>query len=219
MVAIVSRERARATWLTGLAGLLLLSAALTMMAMAAPVHVRWRPLVEAAPLARGVPAGIPQSPLFRGEMGLDISLATVQRGSVHERFAVCSADPGITRLAAGRDRALPGQADEGDQLCRHDPAASHHLHRDCAAAGGVRSFGAHAQPDPRLVGHPGRPDLDPHRSGAQRQGDEEAQGTRLRPARRSRLTGLIRSALRHPDGPATSLTIISAFNKPQKWSC
>jgi hypothetical protein len=40
MVAIVSRERARATWLTGLAGLLLLSAALTMMAVAAPAHVR-----------------------------------------------------------------------------------------------------------------------------------------------------------------------------------
>jgi hypothetical protein len=40
MLAIVSRERARATWLTGLAGLLLLSAALTMMAMAAPAHVR-----------------------------------------------------------------------------------------------------------------------------------------------------------------------------------
>jgi hypothetical protein len=40
MLAIVSRERARATWLTGLAGLLLLSAALTMMAIAAPAHVR-----------------------------------------------------------------------------------------------------------------------------------------------------------------------------------
>jgi hypothetical protein len=40
MLGIVSRERARATWLTGLAGLLLLSAALTMMAIAAPAHVR-----------------------------------------------------------------------------------------------------------------------------------------------------------------------------------
>jgi hypothetical protein len=39
MPAIVSRERARGTWLTGLAGLLLLFAALTMMAIAAPAHV------------------------------------------------------------------------------------------------------------------------------------------------------------------------------------
>ena len=36
MTAIVSRERAKTTWLTALAGLLLLSAAVTMMAMAAP---------------------------------------------------------------------------------------------------------------------------------------------------------------------------------------
>jgi hypothetical protein len=40
MLGIVSRERARATWLTGLAGLLLLAAALTMMAIAAPAHAR-----------------------------------------------------------------------------------------------------------------------------------------------------------------------------------
>jgi hypothetical protein len=36
MTAIVSRERAKTTWLTALAGLLLLSAAVTMMAIAAP---------------------------------------------------------------------------------------------------------------------------------------------------------------------------------------
>lgn len=38
MTAIVSRERAKTTWLTALAGLLLLTAAVTMMAMAAPAN-------------------------------------------------------------------------------------------------------------------------------------------------------------------------------------
>ena len=59
MVAIVSRERARATWLTGLAGLLLLSAALMMMAMAAPAHVRppaaQKIIVESDSTSVGVP--------------------------------------------------------------------------------------------------------------------------------------------------------------------
>lgn len=36
MTAAVSKERAKATWLTGLAGLLILTAALVMMACAAP---------------------------------------------------------------------------------------------------------------------------------------------------------------------------------------
>lgn len=42
MAAIVSRENARATWLTGMTGLLILAAALVMMACAAPslVHAR-----------------------------------------------------------------------------------------------------------------------------------------------------------------------------------
>ena len=38
MTAIVSRERAKTTWLTALAGILLLTAAVTMMAMAAPAN-------------------------------------------------------------------------------------------------------------------------------------------------------------------------------------
>jgi hypothetical protein len=37
MTAIVSKDRAKTTWLTGLAGLLLLALSLTMMALAAPV--------------------------------------------------------------------------------------------------------------------------------------------------------------------------------------
>ncbi len=42
MTAVVSREQSRATWLTGLAGLLILAAAFAMMACAAPslVHAR-----------------------------------------------------------------------------------------------------------------------------------------------------------------------------------
>jgi hypothetical protein len=61
MVAIVSRERARATWLTGLAGLLLLSAALTMMAIAAPAPAHARPpaaqkiILESDSTSVGVP--------------------------------------------------------------------------------------------------------------------------------------------------------------------
>jgi hypothetical protein len=42
MTAMVSRERAKATWLTGVAGLLILAAAFVMMACAAPslAHTR-----------------------------------------------------------------------------------------------------------------------------------------------------------------------------------
>jgi hypothetical protein len=43
MTAIVSRERARATWLTGAAGLLMLAAAFIMMVAAAPSHAHPRP--------------------------------------------------------------------------------------------------------------------------------------------------------------------------------
>jgi hypothetical protein len=43
MAAIVVRERARATWLTGAVGLLILAAAFVMMACAAPSLVHARP--------------------------------------------------------------------------------------------------------------------------------------------------------------------------------
>ena len=63
MVAIVSRERARATWLTGLAGLLLLSAALTMMAIAAPAHVRPPAAQKIVLESDSTSAGVPWSRL------------------------------------------------------------------------------------------------------------------------------------------------------------
>jgi len=43
MTAVISRERAKATWLTGVAGLVILAAALVMMACAAPSLARPRP--------------------------------------------------------------------------------------------------------------------------------------------------------------------------------
>jgi hypothetical protein len=43
MTAVVSRERARATWLTGVVGLLILGAAFVMMACAAPSLAAPRP--------------------------------------------------------------------------------------------------------------------------------------------------------------------------------
>ena len=43
MATVVSREQARATWLTGLAGLLILVAAFVMMACAAPSLAHSRP--------------------------------------------------------------------------------------------------------------------------------------------------------------------------------
>jgi hypothetical protein len=43
MTAAVSRERAKATWLTGLAGLVILAAAFVMMACAAPSLASPRP--------------------------------------------------------------------------------------------------------------------------------------------------------------------------------
>jgi hypothetical protein len=43
MAAIVSRERARTTWLTGAAGVFLLGVAFVMMVVAAPTHAHHRP--------------------------------------------------------------------------------------------------------------------------------------------------------------------------------
>jgi hypothetical protein len=43
MTAIVTRERAKTTWLTGVAGLLILAAAFVMMACAAPSLAHARP--------------------------------------------------------------------------------------------------------------------------------------------------------------------------------
>ena len=43
MTAMVSRERARATWLTGVAGVIILAAAFVMMACAAPSLAHPRP--------------------------------------------------------------------------------------------------------------------------------------------------------------------------------
>ena len=43
MTAVVSRERAKATWLTGVAGLVILAAAFVMMACAAPSLAHQRP--------------------------------------------------------------------------------------------------------------------------------------------------------------------------------
>jgi hypothetical protein len=51
MAAAVSRERATATWLTGLAGLVILAAAVVMMAGAAPSLAHPRPHGPAAPPA------------------------------------------------------------------------------------------------------------------------------------------------------------------------
>ncbi len=51
MTAVVSRERAKATCLTGAAGVLMLAVAVVMMAVAAPGHVQSRPHDPAAPPA------------------------------------------------------------------------------------------------------------------------------------------------------------------------
>ena len=51
MTAVVSRERARATWLTGVVGLVILAAAFVMMACAAPSLAQPRPHGAMAHLA------------------------------------------------------------------------------------------------------------------------------------------------------------------------
>ena len=48
MTTVISKERARATWLTGAAGLLILGAALVMMVVAAPSQARPLPHQTAA---------------------------------------------------------------------------------------------------------------------------------------------------------------------------
>ncbi len=51
MTAVISRERARATCLTGAAGVLMLAVAVVMMVVAAPGHVHGRPHDPARPPA------------------------------------------------------------------------------------------------------------------------------------------------------------------------
>lgn len=51
MTAVVSRERARTTYLTAVAGMLLLAVAVVMMVVAAPVHLQARPHGPAKPSA------------------------------------------------------------------------------------------------------------------------------------------------------------------------
>ena len=61
MTAVVSRERARATWLTGVAGLVILAVAFVMMACAAPSQALPR-----SPAAMTRPAGVSASWLGTG---------------------------------------------------------------------------------------------------------------------------------------------------------
>lgn len=53
MTAVVSREHAKATWLTAVAGLLILAAAVVMMACAAPSLVRAQPVGAQTKSAQG----------------------------------------------------------------------------------------------------------------------------------------------------------------------
>jgi hypothetical protein len=57
MTAVVSREHAKATWLTGVAGLLILGAAVVMMVVAAPSSGHPRPHPAAALTASQAIAG------------------------------------------------------------------------------------------------------------------------------------------------------------------
>jgi uncharacterized integral membrane protein len=61
MAAVVSRERAKATWLVGLVGLVILAVAFVMMACAAPSLAHPRPHGAAAR-----PAGVSASSLITG---------------------------------------------------------------------------------------------------------------------------------------------------------
>jgi hypothetical protein len=75
MTAIVSKDRAKTTWLTGLAGLLMLALSLTMMAVAAPARPGPPATHKIVLDSRSIPGRIPlQNHLFRREIGLDTSL-------------------------------------------------------------------------------------------------------------------------------------------------
>jgi len=82
MVAVVSRERARATWLTGLVGLVILALALVMMACAA------------RPLAHPRPDG-----------------ATAQPASVSTSLLITWAGPASGAGRAGQSGRAAGQAE------------------------------------------------------------------------------------------------------------
>lgn len=61
MTAVVSREHAKATWLSGVIGLVILAVAFVMMACAAPSLAHQRPHGATAQ-----PAGVSTSPLITG---------------------------------------------------------------------------------------------------------------------------------------------------------
>jgi hypothetical protein len=83
MTAIVSKDHAKITWLTGLAGLLLLALSFAMMAVAAPARPG-PPATQKIVLDSGSTSGriAMQNPLFRREMGLDISLEEHDEGEL-----------------------------------------------------------------------------------------------------------------------------------------
>ena len=82
MTAMVSRERATATWLTGAAGLLILAAAFVMMACAAPSLVHARPHGAVTQAARAYTSSLVTQKLVRepGRSGQAVTRrSTIQR--------------------------------------------------------------------------------------------------------------------------------------------
>ena len=69
MTAVVNRERAKATWLTGVAGLLILAAAWAMMVCAAPslAYPRPHPAVTWAPHEVSISAQITEGRRANGQ--------------------------------------------------------------------------------------------------------------------------------------------------------
>ncbi len=75
MTAIVSKDRAKTTWLTGAVGLLLLALSFAMMAVAAPARPGPPAIHKIVLDSRSISGRITsQNPLFRDEMGLNTSL-------------------------------------------------------------------------------------------------------------------------------------------------
>jgi len=70
MAAVVSREHARATWLTGLAGLLILAVAFAMMACAAPSLVPARTHGAVTQAATVYTSSLPLVPVTTATRGL-----------------------------------------------------------------------------------------------------------------------------------------------------
>lgn len=102
MAAIISRERAKATWLTGAVGLLILAAAFVMMACAPPSLVHARPHGAVTQAARAYTSSVITESWSANRAGRSGQVRHSRLGSAHNQRVSRRAASAPALAAAGR---------------------------------------------------------------------------------------------------------------------